>query len=678
MKKVLFVLLFLSNQFIFSQEVKIFMVELASESIVSDFKLENRYFQYQGKDKAKIEFFKNFQILDFFQSFPDSQRDRTLRVYTIVSHQEDLASKLVETFSSEYLGFMDISDFKVELTNTYPNDYGTTSPVANYGVTKNIESHDYVNVPKAWDFTYGNSNILIGISDGKILETEIDFVDKINFLPSYTYHTLPFAFGSIEQTHGTSVTAIAAAQGNNGHGMAGVCSNCSIVATNYGYGNPGSYINPSPNFNNLLQLALNGARVINMSWRSYLPFDAPLNSNYYQWIIDEIYDMGVVLVAAAGNESFTNSQTDQYPYPASFNHVISVSSVNHLRELCEGGCGPDGTIPSSSPFYNAPLSYYVKDMISARVAPNYNGGGIIVPVTDNPYKLHNTNDRVDICAPGNQIFQYSSYLLGGYINWTGQPTFYGDGTSSATPYVSGTIGLMLSLNECLNPDEVEDIIQLTAKNLENIQGNEYFYGRIGAGKLETGDAVEFVSEAMSNNGNALIEGNDFWRFDFNLTKIKNNLTIQNQTFRDNNTSNFVTGHSISLLPNTHLKPNTEGYINLKVVDNIELCGINNRTFTNNKNSKANDIDKLNDFNQIFIYPNPNDGVFNLNVGEYFNEKINVIISDINGRTIYNDQLNQENQQESVFRFNIKDYSSGIYFVKIISKSQNKTFKIVKK
>ena len=134
---------------------------------------------------------------------------------------------------------------------------------------------------------------------------------------------------------------------------------------------------------------------------------------------------------------------------------------------------------------------------------------------------------------------------------------------------------------------------------------------------------------MSNNGNALIEGNDFWRFDFNLTKIKNNLTIQNQTFRDNNTSNFVSGHSISLQANTHLKPNTEGYVNLKVVDNIELCGINNRTFTNNKNSKANDIDKLNDFNQIFIYPNPNDGVFNLNVGEYFNEKINVIISDIN-------------------------------------------------
>lgn len=674
MKKVLFVLLFLSNQFIFSQEVKIFMVELASESIIADFKLENGYFQYIGKDKAKIEFFKNFQILDFFQSFPDSQRERTLNIFTIVSYQEDLASKLVEKFSSEYLGFMDISDFKVELTSTYPNDYGTTSPVANYGVTKNIESHDYVNVPKAWDFTYGNSNIVIGISDGKILETEIDFVDKITFLPSYTYHSLPFSFGVDVYTHGTSVTAIAAAQGNNSHGMAGVCSNCSIVATNYGFNNPGTYTNPNPNFNNLLQLALNGARVINMSWSGY---STSPNYDYYQWVIDEIYDMGVVMVAAAGNKHYYDS-VNNHLYPASFNHVISVSSVNHLRELCEGGCGPDGSISSSSPFYNASLSYYVKDMISPRVAPDFNGSGLIVSVTDDPNKLHTTNNRVDICAPGIQVFQYASYLLGGYINWTGQPTFYGNGTSSAAPYVSGTIGLMLSLNDCLNPDEVEDIIQLTAKNLESVQGNEYFHGMIGAGKLETGDAVEFVSEAMSHNGNALIEGNDFWRFDFNLTKIKNDLTIQNQTLRDNNISNFVTGHSISILPNTHLKPNTEGYVSLKVLDNIELCGINNRTFTNNKNSKAKDIDKLNDFNQIFIYPNPNDGVFNLNVGEYFNEKINVIISDINGRTIYNDQLNQENQQESVFRFNIKDYSSGIYFVKIISKSQNKTFKIVKK
>ena len=105
MKKVLFVLFFLSNQFIFSQEVKIFMVELASESIVADYKLDNGYFKYIGKDKAKIEFFKNFQILDFFQTFPDSQRERTLNIFTIVCYQEDLASKLVEKFSSEFLGF---------------------------------------------------------------------------------------------------------------------------------------------------------------------------------------------------------------------------------------------------------------------------------------------------------------------------------------------------------------------------------------------------------------------------------------------------------------------------------------------------------------------------------------------------------------------------------------------
>ena len=70
--------------------------------------------------------------------------------------------------------------------------------------------------------------------------------------------------------------------------MAGVCSNCSIVATNYGFNNPGTYTNPNPNFNYLLQLALNGARVINMSWSGW---GTSPNYNYYQWVIDEIYDI---------------------------------------------------------------------------------------------------------------------------------------------------------------------------------------------------------------------------------------------------------------------------------------------------------------------------------------------------------------------------------------------------
>ncbi|MDK2771486.1 MAG: S8 family peptidase, partial [Flavobacterium sp.] len=550
----------------------------------------------------------------------------------------------------------------VELANTYPNDYGSTSPVTNLGTSQEISSLDYINVPKAWDYGSGDRDIVLGMSDSKILETDNDFVNKITFLPSYTYQSMTFSASNGISTHGTSTTAVAAAQGNNSYGMAGICSDCSIIATNYGYGSPGSYTNPNPNFNNLLQLALNGARVINMSWRGYLPANAHQSTSYQQWIIDELYDMGVVLVAAAGNEDYTTSTSSSYPYPASYNHVISVTSVNHQNELYDA--------------YYAPISYFVKDMIAPQVYPNYNNTGLIVSNTSDPLLLHNTNDRVDICAPGWEVFLYANHLLGGVINWTGQPVFHGHGTSMATPHVSGTVGLMLSQNDCLNPDEVEDILQLTAKNLENIQGNEYFHGRIGAGKLETGDAVEFVYEAMNPNGNALIEGNDFWRFEFDLEKINNKLLISNQTFRDDNKSNFVAKNSISLLPGTNLKPNSNGFVNLSIDTNIDVsCQSSGRYSANKSIEKENNPTDTN--NLISVFPNPNKGLFSIKFSEVNLDLNKIEIFDINGRIILSELILKDKLINRTLNVDIQNYDKGIYFVKVYSSNNSNTFKIIK-
>ncbi|MDK2773255.1 MAG: hypothetical protein KYX68_13690, partial [Flavobacterium sp.] len=188
--KVLFLLI---SFFSFSQNVKIFMVELADRNFAPKFKLVNNYYVYDGKDKSKIAFFNNHQILDFYQSFPDSQRNRTLNVFTFVTYTSDFGTQLLQSFPNEFLSYNDVSDFVVELANTYPNDYGSTSPVTNLGTSQEISSLDYINVPKAWDYGYGDSDILIGMSDSIILETDNDFVNKITFLPSYTYQSMTFS-----------------------------------------------------------------------------------------------------------------------------------------------------------------------------------------------------------------------------------------------------------------------------------------------------------------------------------------------------------------------------------------------------------------------------------------------------------------------------------------------------
>jgi thermitase len=85
---------------------------------------------------------------------------------------------------------------------------------------------------------------------------------------------------------------------------------------------------------------------------------------------------------------------------------------------------------------------------------------------------------VDVAAPGVGIY---STLLSGYG--------YLDGTSMATPYVSGLAALIRSLNPGIPPDQVRDIIQDTAIDLETPPGqggpgkDDYTgYGRINAAR----------------------------------------------------------------------------------------------------------------------------------------------------------------------------------------------------
>ncbi|WP_435579519.1 hypothetical protein [Gilvibacter sp.] len=55
------------------------------------------------------------------------------------------------------------------------------------------------------------------------------------------------------------------------------------------------------------------------------------------------------------------------------------------------------------------------------------------------------NKEVDILAPSVGLFSYSKFILKDTISYSISET-----TSGATPLVSGTIGLMLSLNLCLS------------------------------------------------------------------------------------------------------------------------------------------------------------------------------------------------------------------------------------
>jgi hypothetical protein len=74
-----------------------------------------------------------------------------------------------------------------------------------------------------------------------------------------------------------------------------------------------------------------------------------------------------------------------------------------------------------------------------------------------------------------------------------------------------------------------------------------------------------------------------------------------------------------------------------------------------------------------IYPNPSEGIFNIAMGT-INPKT-ILVYDIVGKIVYSKSEFETNQ--SNVAFDISDVSAGVYFVKIISENKSVTRKIIK-
>ena len=190
------------------------------------------------------------------------------------------------------------------------------------------------------------------------------------------------------------------------------------------------------NYNEVLYAAYAGSKVINMSWTS------GCNSNIYQQLaMDEACVAGAFLVAAAGNGN-TCGGPDSLVYPAAYDNVFAVTSIgpydNHERYI------------------------------------------------GNPNSTHQHNSTVDLCAPGYDVPLSTA------------PGIYetGSGTSFAAPYVTGTVGLMLSVNPCMSNAEIENILKLSSVNVDAL--NPSYAGLLGAGRLDAEAAVEMALNSATN------------------------------------------------------------------------------------------------------------------------------------------------------------------------------------
>lgn len=290
----------------------------------------------------------------------------------------------------------------------FANQWGLSN-TGQYAGVAGVDSR----VCAAWNLTTGSSDVDIAILDHGFENNHPDLDNNLenNGYDAESGNTPTAIWGS----HGTACAGIAAAEGNNNIGIAGVAYNCDLISISFEV-LTSSAAEAGDGF---LWATSNGAEVISCSWF----VSQSIYSSFLEGAIDNALNtgrggLGCVVLFATGND---NSAIINYPG----NYRSDIINVGNLLNT--------GIRAGSS---------------------NY-GFGLDVMA---PGTWISTTDR-----QGNNGYNPPPSPNGNYSNLDYTQWF--NGTSAACPHVAGIAALLLSANPCLTQFQVGSIINNTAQKL---------------------------------------------------------------------------------------------------------------------------------------------------------------------------------------------------------------------
>lgn len=325
--------------------------------------------------------------------------------------------------------------------------------------------YSQIKVPQAWDLTTGDSAVTVAVIDTGVISNHPDLVNKLvdgyDFIRSTSYSEDGDGMDSDASDpgdpthgiayHGTHVAGTIAASANNSEGGAGIAWNVKIMplrAIAYESGSTldlAEAIRYAAGLSNASgSLPSKKADIINMS------LGTTANSSSVRSAVEDARSAGVIVVAAAGNQSASTLN-----YPAAYDEVLSVSAVGATNELA---------------WYS------------------------------------NYGSTINITAPGGESGDangdgYSDSIYSTRGNSSGQPSYgYMNGTSMATPHVAGVLALMKSINPELSPADVDNLLvsgQMTDDLGVTGRDNETGYGLINAYKAVSAAQTPYISTTVS-------------------------------------------------------------------------------------------------------------------------------------------------------------------------------------
>ena len=285
--------------------------------------------------------------------------------------------------------------------------------------------YESINLAQAWDLTQGDPDVIVAVVDTGILPDHPEFAGQLvagyDFVDGDADPTDPgsTAFGGAGSFHGTHVAGTVAARTDNAQGVAGVGWNTRVMPLRVldGEGSGTAFdVRQGMRFAGGLDNASGTvptapADVINLSLGGGPPSDAD------QATIDELRDLGIIIVAAAGNSS-----TSQTEFPAGYAGVVSVSATT-IEDTLAGYSNRGSTVDIAAP--------------GGLLATDLNNDGIPDGVLST---LGNDADSNTATPPTPTIATLS-------------------GTSMASPHVAGVAALMRAVRPGLTPVEFDSLLE---------------------------------------------------------------------------------------------------------------------------------------------------------------------------------------------------------------------------
>lgn len=335
--------------------------------------------------------------------------------------------------------------------------YPTALPVINDPFYTSQWHYNTINVEQAWQALNGrgSSDVTVAVLDTGVLTAHPDLTS--NLVAGYDFvDNDPDANdpgdkginGQRSSFHGTHVAGTIAASAANSMGGVGIASGVKIMPVRV-LGESGGFTSDiiagvcfsaqltasNSSVCNNVNSASSAIDIMNLS------LGGPVFSNIEQEVYDAVIDKGIIVIAAAGNES-----TSTPLYPAAYNNVVSVAAINRNLEQA---------------------SY------------------------------SNSGATIDVAAPGGD-FSVDSGIISTWGDDRNGSTIltYGSlqGTSMAAPHVAGVAALMKSAKSDL--DHLEFVEYLNAGILTQDLGAAGRDDTFGVGLIDAHKAVLAVQQSL--------------------------------------------------------------------------------------------------------------------------------------------------------------------------------------